>query len=63
MKTHERISFVFTGAAYLIVGFLILTRPRFFYYWIAGIFFIQGSVSLIRALGGPEPDESSRGEK
>ena len=50
MRLHERISLLFTGAAYTIAGVLILIRPRFFYYWIAGVFFIQGVVSFIRAL-------------
>ena len=50
MKKNERISYLFTGLAYLLVGVLVLTQPRFLYYWIAGIILIQGIVSLIRAL-------------
>ncbi len=70
MKAAERISFLVTGLAYIVVGVLILTRPRLFYYWVAGIFFLQGAVSFIRALArpkvetpGPVPDPSgtSRG--
>lgn len=53
MKTAERISFLFTGLAYIAVGFLILARPELFYYWVAGIFFLQGAVSFIRALARP----------
>ncbi len=49
MKNNERISFLFTGLAYIIVGVLVITQPRFVYYWIAGIFVIQGIVSLVRA--------------
>lgn len=49
MITKEKISFLFTGLAYIIVGVLVLTQPRFIYYWIAGIFLIQGLVSLFRA--------------
>lgn len=49
MKLNERVSFLFTGLAYLLVGILVITQPRFLYYWIAGIFLIQGIVSLIRA--------------
>ncbi len=53
MKTAERISFLITGLAYIAVGFLILTRPELFYYWVAGIFFLQGAVSFIRAIARP----------
>ena len=49
MKANERISYLFTGLAYVLVGVLVLTQPRFLYYWIAGIFLIQGIVSLVRA--------------
>ena len=50
MKVNERISFLFTGLVYVLVGVLVLTQPRFIYYWIAGLFVIQGVVSLVRAL-------------
>ncbi len=53
MKIAERISFLFTGLAYIVVGFLILARPELFYYWVAGIFFLQGAVSFIRAIARP----------
>lgn len=49
MKTYEKISFLFTGTAYIAAGILILMYPRFFYLWIAAIFFIQGILSFIRA--------------
>lgn len=55
MKAAERISFLVTGLAYIAVGVLILARPRLFYYWVAGIFFLQGAVSFIRALSRPKP--------
>ena len=58
MRVHERVGLLFTGIAYVSVGILILVRPRFFYYWIAGVFLIQGVVSFIRALTRPEPPES-----
>lgn len=58
MKNYERVSFLFTGAAYIAVGVLILLRPRFFYLWIAGVFFIQGLISFIRALTGTSKEES-----
>ena len=46
---NERLSFLFTGLAYITVGILVITKPSFFYYWVAGIFLIQGVVSFIRA--------------
>lgn len=48
MKFAEKISFLVTGLAYIIVGVLILTRPQLFYYWVAGIFLFQGVVSILR---------------
>ncbi len=52
MNISEKISFLFTGVAYIAVGFLILLRPQFLYYWVAAIFLIQGIVSFIRAFTG-----------
>lgn len=49
MSKTERASLVFTGIAYLLVGLLILKFPRFVYYWVAGIFVIQGISSLVNA--------------
>ncbi len=45
----EKASLIFTGIIYLGVGFLILIYPQFLYYWVAGVFFIQGVVSLVNA--------------
>lgn len=45
----ERASLLFTGIIYLGVGALILLYPDFVYYWVAGVFFIQGVSSLIRS--------------
>ena len=45
----ERASLFFTGIIYLGVGALILLYPDFVYYWVAGVFFIQGVSSLIRS--------------
>mgnify|MGYP006273270619 FL=1 len=45
----ERASLFFTGVIYLGVGALILLYPDFVYYWVAGVFFIQGVSSLIRS--------------
>jgi len=56
MKAAEKISFLVTGLAYIAVVVLILTQPRLFYYWVAGIFFLQGAVSLLRALARTKPD-------
>ncbi|GEM_PF-2030725 len=63
MKKHERFSFLFTGAAYAAAGILILLRPKFLYYWIAGIFFIQGIVSIVRAFTDSEDKKAKAGEK
>lgn len=52
MNLSEKISFLFSGIAYISVGFLILVKPQFLYYWVAGIFLIQGVVSFIRAFTG-----------
>ena len=57
MKLQERISFLFTGTAYIIVGILVVTQPRFFYYWIAGIFLLQGIASIIRGLTATAQEE------
>ncbi len=46
---YEKLSVLFVGLIYIAVAALILTSPRFFYYWVAAVFFIQGIVSLIRA--------------
>ncbi|MGM0502678.1 MAG: hypothetical protein ACQERJ_09115 [Bacillota bacterium] len=45
----EKASLLFTGVIYLSVGALILLYPGFVYYWVAGVFFIQGVSSLIRS--------------
>ncbi|MCK8816908.1 hypothetical protein MWH28_05910 [Natroniella sulfidigena] len=45
----ERASLIFTGIVYLFVGILILLYPQFVYYWVAGVFFIQGVSSLVGA--------------
>ncbi|MBW6515652.1 MAG: hypothetical protein K0B81_03420 [Candidatus Cloacimonetes bacterium] len=50
MKVNVRLSFLFTGLAYVLVGVLVLTYQEFLYYWIAGLFLIQGLVSIIRAI-------------
>ena len=48
----ERASLTFTGIIYMFVGALILLYPQFLYYWVAGVFFIQGISSLVRAWQG-----------
>lgn len=45
----EKTSLIFIGIIYLFVGILILRFPQFVYYWVAGVFFIQGVTSLVRA--------------
>lgn len=49
LNKTERASLIFTGIAYVCVGILILLYPSFVYYWVAGIFIIQGVSSLINA--------------
>ncbi len=65
MINNERISFLFTGLAYILVGVLVITQPKFLYYWIAGIFMIQGIVSLVRAFlkKKDEENESRKAER
>jgi uncharacterized membrane protein HdeD (DUF308 family) len=50
MKLYEKISLAFTGLVYMVAGIVIMLRPAFLYYWVAGLFFIQGVVSLVRAV-------------
>ncbi|PRX18816.1 hypothetical protein BX659_1417 [Orenia metallireducens] len=53
----ERASLIFTGLMYLFVGILILLYPQFVYYWVAGIFLIQGVSSLVGAWQKSEDKE------
>ncbi len=46
---YEKLSILFVGLIYVAVAVLILLQPRFFYYWVAAVFFIQGVISLSRA--------------
>lgn len=55
----EKASLTFTGIAYLIVGFLILTYPQFLVYWVAGLFFLQGLSSLINAWQKKKDEEAN----
>lgn len=45
----EKFSLTFTGIMYIIVGILIIFYPKFVYYWVAGVFLLQGISSLVRA--------------
>ena len=45
----EKFSLTFTGIIYIIVGVLIILYPNFVYYWVAGVFLLQGLSSLVRA--------------
>lgn len=47
--TTQRIALIFTAIVYLVVGVLILLRPRLLYYWIAGAFLLHGGSLLVRA--------------
>ncbi|MFW5979995.1 MAG: hypothetical protein ACOC4G_03020 [Bacillota bacterium] len=53
----ESFSLTFTGITYLVVGFLIIMYPKFVYYWVAGVFFVQGISSLVRAWKSREKEE------
>ncbi len=57
-KIHERMSYLFTGLAYIVVGILVITQPRFFYYWIAGIFLLQGVASILRGVTTSQEDNT-----
>ncbi|NQT07210.1 MAG: hypothetical protein HQ575_06695 [Candidatus Omnitrophica bacterium] len=50
MKLYEKLSLIFTGIIYFVVGLLIIFHPKFLYYGVAGVFFVQGISSLFRAL-------------
>ncbi|MGM0410765.1 MAG: hypothetical protein ACQEQF_08360, partial [Bacillota bacterium] len=45
----EKFSLTFIGLMYIIVGVLIILKPKFVYYWISGVFILQGISSLVRA--------------
>lgn len=45
----EKFSLTFIGLIYIIVGVLIILKPKFVYYWISGVFILQGISSLVRA--------------
>jgi len=48
MKLYERLSILVTAVVYIVVGILIITRPKVLYYGVAVAFFIQGVNSIIR---------------
>ncbi|TYB30510.1 MAG: hypothetical protein FXF47_08875 [Candidatus Mcinerneyibacterium aminivorans] len=48
LEKTEKIRVYFVGVAYLLVGIFILVYPRFVYYWIAGLFFLQGISLLVK---------------
>jgi hypothetical protein len=48
MKLRDKISLLLIGSLYVIMGVLILRFPKFLYYWVAGVFLVQGMVSLFR---------------
>ena len=51
MTMFERVSLIVTGVVYAVIGFLIITQPKFLYYGVAAAFFVQGISSLLRAAG------------
>ena len=45
----EKFSLSFIGIIYIVVGVLIILYPNFVYYWVSGVFILQGLSSLVRA--------------
>jgi len=45
----SKVSLVFSGLIYIIVGILIISNPELVYYWVAGGFFLQGLTKLVEA--------------
>ena len=45
----EKFSLSFIGIIYIVVGILIILYPNFVYYWVSGVFILQGLSSLVRA--------------
>jgi len=63
MKFQERISYFFTGIAYIVVAVLVITHPKFIYYWIAGIFVLQGAASILKGILAPQQESLLGGEE
>jgi len=47
-KTNK-ITLIFSGLIYIIVGMLIISNPELVYYWVAGGFFLQGLTKFVEA--------------
>jgi len=48
LEKTDKIRVYIVGIAYLLVGVFILLYPKFIYYWIAGLFFLQGISLLVK---------------
>jgi len=44
-----KITLIFSGLIYVIVGMLIISNPELVYYWVAGGFFLQGLTKFVEA--------------
>ncbi|TDO92142.1 hypothetical protein DFR79_10747 [Halanaerobium saccharolyticum] len=44
-----KVTLVFSGLIYIIVGMLIISNPELVYYWVAGGFFLQGLTKFVEA--------------
>jgi hypothetical protein len=45
----NKITLIFSGLIYVIVGMLIISNPELVYYWVAGGFFLQGLTKFVEA--------------
>ncbi|MFW6229740.1 MAG: hypothetical protein ACOC4L_02020 [Halanaerobium sp.] len=45
----SKITLVFSGLIYVVVGMLIISNPELVYYWVAGGFFLQGLTKFVEA--------------
>ena len=45
----SKITLIFSGLIYIVVGMLIISNPELVYYWVAGGFFLQGLTKFVEA--------------
>lgn len=48
-ENTNKITLIFSGLIYIIVGMLIISNPELVYYWVAGGFFLQGLTKFVEA--------------
>jgi uncharacterized membrane protein HdeD (DUF308 family) len=51
VSLSEKAALILSGMVYVGFGVLIILKPKFLYYYVAGAFFVQGVTSIIRGLG------------